>query len=222
MRILSMIDCKSGRRSRNRVIGASLLELLVAILIMGVAMAGMSEAILLSSAWTWRLHNRFDNYLAAKSFITTLQHELRHCFKFVAASENTIEFECYTVPDWRIFDPIAEMPQSTTIRYQILPDADDPGYFVIFKSSGSSAPVKVLSGIVGPTGVQGGRVFSFLIQTANSQEVSIVPSDDDLKHIASVAVTLELKRLTFSKQDIAGSNSTQQVIKSEIYLRNLQ
>lgn len=65
------------RYTRNAQRGMSIIELLVSIIIIGVAIAGLTETLWFNALWSYRLGNKLDNIYAARQFLNRVSKDLR-------------------------------------------------------------------------------------------------------------------------------------------------
>ncbi len=204
----------SNRSHRRAYRGFSLIELLVAVVVLGIAIAGISEVIWVSAVWSRHLHNKFDNFLATKSFVSQFQAEVRHAKKITLARSNEIRM---LGPTESQFNSDGFITGVTETYYRVEPDLNNLGYFVIRKAVGASAPTTVLTGVVGPRSVSGidASIFRYIELSGNSEEVEIPVSDP-----VAVTISLEMKRQLFGTKSSDANATADLIVKSETYLRN--
>lgn len=117
-----------SNRVSNR--GMTVTELLVAMAVIGIAIAGITELVWVNASWSTRLLNKIDNIYAAKQFLERLGRDVR--------SAKNIGDSVYGSTTFQGYDLNLPMPNQTLILQ--IPVVDTDGYPVkLPKGSGTPA-----------------------------------------------------------------------------------
>jgi type II secretory pathway pseudopilin PulG len=123
-----------------------------------------------------------------------------------------------------ILGPVVNLEAVDTYVYQVLPDAANPGQYILQVASfpgtnsqmppSSSTPQTILRGIVGPVDSGGNLVIFQYISRNNPTQLLRTVNDSAVSSISGLVVTFELIR------NVEGPVPTTVGLKSEVFMRN--
>jgi prepilin-type N-terminal cleavage/methylation domain-containing protein len=204
--------------------GMTLLELLVSVIVMGVAIAGITELLWVNATWSTRMLNKTDNLTQAKFFMQRLGNDLRTSNTvgdgINASSSYPSPSPVYTlggdtlILQVPLFDangfPLSNGPfcDVDTIVYQLLPDARDASgaTYQMTKNTfrgnsdaalGNTIGEVVQNDVIGPLDKLTNKLAVFHYIGPDGIEVpasQISTSFPQASTISGVAVNLELNR----------------------------
>lgn len=202
-----------SQRSRD---GFSIVELLVSMVVMGIAIAGLTELLWVNTSWSSMLHNKFDNFTSAQTFLRRFQNDIKHARKIISGDKKQILIEG---PLLSQFDNQGFITSVSRFTYSVTPDLTRPGEYMIVRTPDGGASETVLRGLIGPKNASGIdlTIFQYIGRGDTSVDRSSVAVNDD---ISAVIVNLELR-----KDDIYGKTTESNLdsfiaLRSEIFVRN--
>lgn len=200
--------------------GMTIVELLVAVVIVGIAVAGLSETVMLTGKWWHSLNNKLDNVHAAKKLINMIEKDVRMSYMVSSLSSTslTLEIPIFDSNGFPIRNGTRLNCDQVAYTAVIDPDASKAalGEYVILRSytPGVYTPPKspitnqtVLTGLIGPlstTGTGAPVLFSSLNSTGPGS------------NIRAVIVNMETRK---NSSSFAGDSATHGY-KTEVFLRN--
>lgn len=128
------------RRRRRNFRGASITELLVCVLVMGIAFAGLCEATWLNYAWANLVNHKLDNQFRAKNFLQLFQNDIQQAIAIDFPASESGQIGLLTPNGW--------------ISYKIFPSSKS-GQFKILRQAGTPSMItglgaSCLDGVIGP------------------------------------------------------------------------
>lgn len=202
-------------RKRSRK-GFSILELLVSLVVIGIAIAGITELLWINTSWSSVLHNKFDNFTSAQTFLRRFQNEVKHARRVISGNSKQIVLEG---PVSSQFNSDGFITGLSKFAYSVTPDLSKPGEYMIVRTPDGGVGETVLHGLIGPknsTGVDL-SIFQYIVRSDASIENSTVVSSDD---VSEVIINLEMR-----KDDIYGKTAEVNTdsfiaLRSETFIRN--
>lgn len=221
-----------GTYSRAKT-GTSLVELVLSAAIIGLVIAGVSQAIFTNTAWFSVLQNRLDNGMAARLFLRKLGSDIRMSY-LVDASSTSSSLILYALqPSKFNSDGFFNDPtplNSSKITYSTEPDPQNPQMFRIhYTNSGTKEDRYILVGVLGPLSATDGNsacTFQYVSRQYPYAETD-TPSPLPTQPVGTVVLNLELRRAFYGSDTGAfhrvASGIRQKsaiAIRSEFLLRN--
>lgn len=216
MNSISKIGHLHSRCRRRLNFGFSIVELLVSMVVMGIAIAGLTELLWVNTSWSSMLHNKFDNFTSAQTFLRRFQNDIKHARKIISGDKRQIVAEG---PLLSQFDNQGFITAVSRFTYAVTPDLTRPGEFMIVRTPDGGTGETVLRGLIGPKNASGIDVttFQYIGRGDTSVDRASVAANDD---ISAVIVNLELR-----KDDIYGKTTENNLdsfiaLRSEVFVRN--
>lgn len=216
MKKLYIIGKRLRRTHRRPDQGFSIVELLVSMVVMGIAIAGLTELLWVNTSWSSMLHNKFDNFTSAQTFLRRFQNDIKHARKIISGDKRQILVEG---PLLSQFDNQGFITAVSRFSYSVTPDSTRPGEFMIVRTPDGGTSETVLRGLIGPKSASGIDVitFQYIARGDISSDRANVGANDD---ISAVIVNLELR-----KDDIYGKTTENNLdsfiaLRSEVFVRN--
>lgn len=213
----------SNRRYLPRSRGITIIEMIVSAIIIGVAIAGITEITWVNANWTIGSLNKMDSHFAARLFMDRLNHDLRSASSIDATSNNQT-LTINRTADGELDDhgfPLAPTP----VTYAVQPSAGTipPTYSVLY--SDGTQNLVLLTGLMGPTGVGGGlpKVFQYVDKNVDTGDETTWISDAPSNNVGSVVVNLELRRTDYGGRpanENYGIYRSTAGFRTELFLRN--
>lgn len=215
------------RNNKNRATasGMTLIELVVALVITGIAIAGITEITFINGFWTLQSLNKVDNIYAAKQFLERISRELRQAK--VVGTTSSSQLITFSMPTDGAIDANGFPTATTTVTYQVIPDPNTPlspapkEYLIQVSYNGGLTWNTILHSLVGPQPIGGGvpKVFQYVAKDFDPADAAYGVTDIP-NNPSSVIINLELRR-----QDYGSSASTNVYlstagVRSEIFLRS--
>lgn len=214
---------RNTKCSRRKTWGFSILEALVSFVVMGIAIAGISELLWANTSWLNTLHNKFDTYYASRRFLKMIETDLHNAVSIDPSSDgkNLI----ITKADESNFDGYGFLTAASPYRYTVEPDTEpgSEGQYVIKAGVSSANQIVVLRGIVGPLSLSTGQpvIFQYIERASGLAQPNAKSDDPSLAiNLSSILIDFELKRTDFGKTQQDGANKSGIAIRDEIFLRN--
>ncbi|MBK8221519.1 MAG: prepilin-type N-terminal cleavage/methylation domain-containing protein [Candidatus Obscuribacter sp.] len=209
---------RAGGVSTRSQQGFSLLEALVSLVIVGVAIAGMTELLWANTSWLSMLHNKFDTFYAAKRFLSELEIDARQSAGIENGSDST--HLILTRAAESDFDSYGFLTRVSEYHYWVEADSEigSEGKYVV--KAGADYPTVgriVLRGVTGPKGIADGlpKIFQYLNRGGDGTPISVAQNSTRM-----LLVNLEVKRTEFGKAKQDGPLKSGIAIHQEIFLRN--
>ncbi|MBL0187484.1 MAG: hypothetical protein IPP97_17265 [Candidatus Obscuribacter sp.] len=195
--------------------GFSILETLVSVVVMGIAIAGITELLWVNTSWNTKLLNKFDNFYAGKQLLGIFSKEFRSCCRIKFTSNTT---------NITVVRPILNevnngfIGGTEEITYELLPDTTDPSGSYLMKIHDGRV---LLRGIVGPkvVGRTEPQVFQYLEKNVSNTDPKMGLRDSANSNTGSVVVNLELKRVDNGTM-VGVTPKSELVLRSEYLIRN--
>lgn len=206
-------------RSRRISNGLSIVEMLVTVVVMGIAMVGLTELLWVNTSWASFLHNKYDNFTGARTFLNQFENDVRHASKVQVNSDGKQIF--LEGPFFAQFDSNGYITGTTKYTYSVIPDLAKPGQYKIIRTQ-NAKDVIVLSGLIGPKTLTGSdvEIFQYVERGKISGEVPAVTKAPFEMDISEVIVNLELRNdYIFGKTAEVNTNSFI-ALRSEVFVRN--
>lgn len=206
---------KARRKQFRKGFGFSMLEILVSLVVMGVAIAGLTEMLWFNLSWSNKLQNRFENYYAVSRFSN-------HLRKLVAEASAIQLYQNGTALQLRlpVFFDAGTLKTSSIVHQRsvsfVVKEETTPGRYYLEDQDGKIW----VRGIVGPlqSGKTGPQIFRFVNSDPSSLELNFGTTEQPSIRSNMVAVNLELQRQDFgTKQGVSNANL---VFHAEYFLRN--
>lgn len=215
--------------------GASIIELLVSIMVISVAIAGLTELTWINTSWNARLFNKIDNHYAARRFLERIGKEIRNANAISTESTSTKLVLLTAEYDSEGFlKPVSSGGIITKISYTLSSDGTNQAtgnalYMVTREtynqSSGAvDSKVEQLNGIVGPLDKTTNQIALFQYKNSNSSNLS---KDAAIGYnisnpVDAVIVNLELQRLDYGgKRTYSATSGSIFGLRDEFVLRNM-
>ncbi len=217
--------------------GMSIIELVVALVITGIAIAGISEITFINGFWSIQSLNKVDNIYAAKQFLERIGRELRQASAIsVGATPNQaisitlpaeITVDANGIPHGSV-DGNGYPMKKTTVTYTVVldpntPAAPAPTEYLIQASYDGGAPITVLRSLVGPQPISGGvpHIFQYIDKNVDPADPKFGISDSLTTNPASVVINLELRRQDYGVSSTSSTQLSVEGLRSEVFLRGL-
>lgn len=203
-------SARLSRRSRLR--GVSVLELLVSVVVLGIAIAGMTELVWLGASWVTSLNNRMDNFIAIRFFFNRFERDVHNCYRITSGTAQKLEMQCLnkSAVDANNF-PSNPMD---SIIYEIVSDGSD--YKIQMSRNGTLTTV--LRGINGPTSASTTpHVFQY-VKRYTEGDTNLGVIDSVSQPVSEVIINLQMNRHDFASN--VPNNQSALNIRSEYFLRN--
>ncbi|MBK7751009.1 MAG: prepilin-type N-terminal cleavage/methylation domain-containing protein [Candidatus Obscuribacter sp.] len=187
---------------RNCKNGFSIVEMLVSLVVIGIAIAGLTELLWVNASWSSMLHNKYDNYVSAQLFLQRLENDVKHARKVKVTSNNRKLL--LEGPLLSQFNGHGFITGVTKYYYSVEPDPTRLGEFRVVRVEDTKPEQVVLRGVIGPKSLNGLDVITFKYiergkPEIEASEVLNVPSEMD---ISVLQTNLELR-----KDDLFGKTS---------------
>lgn len=196
--------------------GFSILELLVSVVIIGIALAGISELLWANTTWLTFLQNKYDTFFAAKRFLNEFKSDMRRTaiLDLTLSDSKNLYIKKATEDQ---FDGYGFLTATTDYYYGIEADTE-PGrenQFLIKAGPNKLTAHTVLSGVVGPLGINDTqpKIFQFLDRKS---AISDLPTEDTIM----IIVNLELLRNEYGKTLRDSPQKSGLALRDEIFLRS--
>lgn len=213
---MANIEKFAAYKKRARRDGFSILELLVSLVVMGIAIAGITELLWVNTSWSSMLHNKFDNFTSAQTFLRRFQNEVKHARRVVSGNNKQIVLEG---PVSSQFNSDGFITGLSKFSYSVTPDLTKPGEYLIVRTIEGGVGETVLHGLFGPKSNNGVdlSIFQYIVRSDASIENSTVVSSDD---VSQVIVNLEMRKDDISGKTTEVSTDSFIALRSEIFIRN--
>ncbi|MDQ5937968.1 MAG: Prepilin-type N-terminal cleavage/methylation protein [Cyanobacteriota bacterium erpe_2018_sw_21hr_WHONDRS-SW48-000092_B_bin.40] len=221
-----MADKAKARRRGSK--GSSLIELMLSSVIIGIVIAGTSQAIFINTAWYSALQNRLDNGMSARMFLRRIGNDIRMSYQ-VEPQSNTTKLVLSKMPNSQ-FDPqgffnTPLLMTGSQITYWVETDDTYPGtYRIMYQNTFTGETNLVMRGILGPLSKTTGQpiIFQYISRLYPCAQTDL---PDQLT--GSVVLNLELRRTDYGSDTgaiHAVSNSVNRksaiALRTEYMLRN--
>jgi len=209
--------------------GSSLVELMLTVMLIGIIVAGVSEALFVNTSWFTMLQNRLDNGLAARSFLQKLASDIRMSYQVDTTSNNSklilLKLPATSFNQVGFFNaPLAT--SSSKVTYLVEPDSSTPNLFSIrYQDTATGDDRIILYGVVGPTSSTDSTapaIFQYVSRLYPCDQSDVASS-----FTGGVIVNLELRRTDYGSDTGAFhkvSNGIRKksaiALRSEFMLRN--
>lgn len=194
-----------------------MLETLVSVVVMGIAIAGISELLFANTSWLTNLNNKFDTYYASRRFLSNFESDLHQAVS-ISNTESNNEKIVFRKAEESNFDSHGFLTYASSYQYRIVADTQpgNEGQFLVKAGRDDASDIVVLSGIVGPILSATGKPRFIQYVDRDTNTLSNTP----LTNTTEVIVDLELERNDFGKTKQGSSSKSGLAIRSEIFLRN--
>ncbi len=211
------------KQNRIRCKGFSILEALVSFVVMGIAIAGITELIWANTSWLSTLQNKFDSYYASKRFLKMIEIDLHQTVSIDSSSDSKTLI--LSRADESNFDSYGFLTYSSPFVYKVESDTEpgSEGQYVIKAGPSLSDLRTVLRGVVGPLSITTGQpvIFQYIERRGGDLQSTAASSNpSEPINISSVLIDIELKRSDFGKSNQDGPNKSGIVLRDEVFLRN--
>ena len=207
-------------RSRH---GTSLVELLVAALVIGVTLAGVSELLWVNTSWTSRIFNKAGAYFTAQKFLGLIRNDVDAAYAIdpTSTSDRLILYRTSFVNGY------PTTAGSEQITYTVSPEIENSnptGRYQILRTSLSQGSVVVAKGVSGPTSIVDSSkllIFQYVPKRPDVSEYGIRNSAD--QGAGSIIVNLQILNRDIGKNTPSETNLTAVSdigIRAELFTRN--
>lgn len=203
--------------------GISILETLVSFVVMGIAIAGITELIWANTSWLSTLQNKFDTYYASRRFLKMIEMDLHQAVSIDPSSDG--KTLVLNRADESNFDSYGFLTYASPYIYKVELDTEpgSEGQYVLKAGPSLTDSRIVLRGIVGPLSVVSGQpvIFQYIERRTGALQSSAESTNpNELINISSVLIDVELKRTDFGKVKQDGPTKSGIVLRDEVFLRN--
>lgn len=240
-RIFLRLLCKERSQCRQagarRTSGFSIVESLVSFVVIGIAIAALTELLVANTSWSGALHNKFDNYSSGKLFLSKIGRDIRMSKSVVSGSTTSSlilnrPFDGADNIPVALQNPSSYDPKNNILavtrqfQYDVVADPNNAGQYLVTVRSldnPTAIPLVILRGIVGPF-----SSASVLPSVFQYVERDYDPTDKKFYGVApqaahstdSVIVNFELKKSDFGTDASQSVSKATIVMRSEFFLRN--
>lgn len=209
---------------RRQKHGASLIEMLVAAMVLGVAVAGISELMWANTSWTSRILNKAGAYFYAQKFLNTLRNDIDAAFSIdsISTSDSLVLYRLG-------FDENNFPKGFEQITYSALPELESgnpTGRYQIQRSIFLKGSSIVAKGVSGPTSKSNSSklsIFQYVPKRVAITDPNFGISDSAIQGVGSVIVNIQILNRDIGKNvsTETTTNATSDIgIRSELFTRN--
>lgn len=206
--------------------GATMIELLVAAAVLGVAIAGISELLWANTSWTSRIFNKSGAYFSAQKFLNYLKNDIDSSYAIDSSSSSDTLILYRTSFE----DGFPTTAGSEEITYSVAPEIESgnaTGRFLILRTSNLSKKSLIAAkGVTGPTNLSDSTrlmIFQYIPKRTTSSDASFGIRNSAIEGVGSIIVNLEILNREFGKnvQTETNSNAYSDIgLRAEIFTRN--
>ena len=210
------------RTRKRKAKGSSLIELMLSSVIIGIIIAGTSQAIFINTAWYSALQNRLDNGMSARMFLRRIGADIRMSYQ-VETQSNATKLVLSRMPNAQFnsqgFFNTPLLMSGSQITYSVEADETYPGtYRIMYQNTFTGESSLVMRGILGPLSKTTNQpiIFQYIGRQYPCTQTEV---PDQLT--GSVVINLELRRTDYGSDTGAmHAVSTSVNKKSAIALRS--
>lgn len=218
------VPTKSNHFAQRSCSASSIIELLVAVAILGVALAGITDLLWMNTSWTNRFLNRTSAMYKSQVFMKRLETDLESAYRISTDSDTQTLIIWLPVTESKIStNPFP--PRAKTIAEG---DSDRVSYIVtsdsIIRTAGGK-PWTVLTGLVGPRKIGETQisVFQYVEKSFDSTDPAFGVQSKATNGARAVMVDIEVTDRNFGKSKPSDTNvpsDSDVQMRSEFILRN--
>lgn len=210
MNLISTANFKRIRQSRYS--GLSIVELLVSTVVLGVAIAGVTELVWMNTSWSKNFLNKTSASYSSQLFLRRLREDMDVAYK-ISDSSNSKNLTIW-LPSSNLKSNVSPFPPDVSVddKVEYLLEGD--------KITRTSKTQKwtVLTGVVGPKkiGYSDITVFQYVPKSLDSTDPNYGVKDSATGGVRSVIVDIEVLNRTYGKSK---PSETDNPATSDIALR---
>lgn len=209
-----------NNRRFNLGSGASVIELLVSVVVLGVAIAGITDLIWMNTSWTRNFFNKTSASYGAQIFLKRLREDMNNAYSISDLSNDqqlilwlpTSANKTSTSP----FPPAAS-PASDQVTYKVFGDT-------ITRTVGNTT-WSVLKGLVGPKRIGNSAisVFQYVPKLIDSSDPNFGVQPTAAGGVRSVIVDIEVLNRDYGKSrptESSNPSNSDIILRAEFLARN--
>ncbi|MBA3856432.1 MAG: hypothetical protein C0507_05925 [Cyanobacteria bacterium PR.3.49] len=215
----SKTSCNITRRFRNSF-GQSIVELLVSVVVMGVALAGITELLWMNTSWTRNFLNKTSASYSANVFLTRLRDDMNNAYS--VSSDSTSQ-------QLKLFLPTSQDKTSTS---PFPPAISSTADLVVYKLEGNQVTRTaggkswtLMKGVVGPKKIGSSDItlFQYVPLNIDVADPNFGVRENAIEGVRSVIVDLEVLNRDYGKSkpsETDNPSTSDLALRAEFLARN--